>query len=189
MDLHTQFRLAHTELRKFNDAISQEIEDFNKLASQLEDNQFIRRMKVRIVFSSIEAQISHMKSSAKAFAIGKENLFTEDEYLELLDQRKKSDGRIVEYRPSLKENLKIAFRALAKSIENEYHVDLGTARAKRFFCAADIRNRITHPKSAKDWIVKQSDIAVINDAWIWFGEHLVEVIKISETEPVVRVND
>lgn len=47
--------------------------------------------------------------------------------------------------------------------------------------AAEVRNRIAHPKGARDWNVSESDVELIDDAWIWFGEHLVEVIKIHET--------
>ena len=183
MNPHTKFLLVCAEIRDFIKATGEEIEELNKLLKELEDNQFTRRMRVRVIFSSIEAHISHLKSSALAFAMEKEDVFTEDEHLELNDQRKKSDGRIIENRPTLKENLKIAFRALAKSIENGYEIDFGNERARRFFKAADVRNRITHPKSARDWDVSESDLELINGAWIWFGEHLVEVSKYNEVEP------
>lgn len=178
MDRHTHFRLLGTELREFLDMTNKELAEFNALSDSLDDDQFTRRMRVRVVFSSIEAHISHLKASSLAFSLSDERMFTPEEELELRDQRRTSNGRIVDNRPSLKENIKIAFKAFAKATGTGYIVNYGTKEAVDFFRAADIRNRITHPKSAKDWVLSEEDVDLINKAWIWFGQNLVEVGKI-----------
>ncbi len=178
MDKQTHLRLLGTELREFLDVTNKEIADFNALADKLDDDQFTRRLRVRVVFSSIEAHISHLKASSMAFSLTEEEMFSAKEQFELLDQRLTSTGKIVENRPSLKENIKIAFKAFSKATSSGYIVDYGTTDAQRFFLAAEIRNRITHPKSAKDWSLSEEDIEQINAAWIWFGQHLANVGKL-----------
>ena len=178
MDTHTHFRLLATELREFLDVTNKEIADFNALSDKLDDNQFTRRMRVRVVFSSIEAHISHMKASSLAFSLSDENTFTTKEQLALRDQRQTSTGKIVENRLPLKENIKIAFKAFSKATRSGYTIDYGSTDAQRFFQAAEVRNRITHPKSASDWLLSEEDIELINEAWTWFGQHLVDVSKV-----------
>jgi hypothetical protein len=77
----------------------------------------------------------------------------------------------------LKDNLKLAFKLFARSQGREHQIDYQTSGGIAFTSAIKIRDRLTHPKDSKDWIIREQDAKMLLTAWTWFGEHLVEASR------------
>ena len=137
-------------------------------------------MKARVVFACIEAHVFHLKGSAHTFSLPQDGLFDEEELEKLQDFRRDKGGNIWKLKMSLKDNIRFAFGAFARASGKDYNVDFGNKPAADFLKAVAIRDRITHPKSASDWKISDSESRLIDEAWHWFGRHLVEVSKTTE---------
>ena len=181
MDKTTLFQLQFADLRDFLGSINGEVEQYNALAKAAGDTPFQRRLCVRTTFSCIEAHLSHLKASALALTTDQDGLFSEDEKLALQDQEKRvsKSGQItlIPARLTMKENIKLAFSAFSRVAETRHVVDLGNQGAVHFFEAVKVRDRVVHPKSARDWKVSDAEMELVRLAWIWFGRHLVAVSK------------
>ncbi len=178
MNQHTRFKLEMSQLRDFIDETKKEVEEFNRITAEnnLEDSQFLRRMKTRVIFSSIEAYATLMKQSALSLTIDQQDIFSEDEILKLKDLRINQEGKEVTAYQPLKGNLKLAFDAYNRAVHEEgYKADFGSERGKEFLQAVKIRNRIMHPKSKSDWQTDENESELVDKAWVWFGEHLATV--------------
>ncbi|WP_044891837.1 hypothetical protein [Opitutus terrae] len=177
MDRLTLLRLNFAELSELLDMTRSEIASFNDLAAREKDTDFLRRLKVRVVFSCIEAHVFHLKSAA--CALSEPGDFSDADKLELQDLRLAQAGFQKAKRP-LKENIKLAFRAYGRVCGKSYKVDFSGEEGARFLAAVEIRDRVTHPKSPRDWRVSASDHRLVDDAWHWFGKHLVAVSSLDE---------
>jgi hypothetical protein len=175
MDRFIHFQLRFSELRDFLDLTIEELENFNDLAKREPETAFMRRLRIRVVFSCVEAHIFHLKSTAYACSVVDDRLFTQEQLLELQDLRRTPNGGLQKAKIPLKENMQLAFSAASRVFDKEYKIDFGTKEASIFFQAVAIRDRITHPKSNKDWEVSEADSRLVEQAWNWFGHHLVKV--------------
>lgn len=163
-------------LRGFMESIGSEISEFNELVKSTE-SPVLRRIRCRIVFSCIESYISHLKQSALLLTPEDAGFFSPEERLALADlEAHVTDKGVVLTRKAkigLKPNLRLAFRAFAKSHGEEYDIDFGDSGGHAFIRAVKIRDRLTHPKSKEDLQVSVEEDKTVTAAWIWFGEHLV----------------
>jgi hypothetical protein len=165
------------QLREFLDLTKGEMNSFNEVAAREGETPFMRRTKVRIVFSCVEALVFHLKSSSLALTADNPGLFTNEESLELQDLRPDKKGGVRKAKIALKDSIKMAFSSFGKAMGKAYTIDFGTEEGARFISAIEIRDRITHPKCPSSWDVSESDTKIVDEAWLWFGRHLVAVSK------------
>ena len=175
MDDHTRFRLEYSRYRDLLFLIRKELEDMRALLAKEPDTQFMRRLKVRVLFACIEGFISHLKGTSQTFAIGNEGVFTVEETLFLRDQMAGKDGNPVKAKITLRENIKRSFALFAKATGTAYEIDFGSEASRGFLSGIIIRDRITHAKDAQSWQITDSDAETIEKAWNWFGDHLISV--------------
>lgn len=185
MDARTLSQLRFSELRDFIDEIQNELNRFNELVKDKPETAFTRRLKVRVMFSLLEAHVAHLKGVAQTIFEARGETLDEEKELLLQDlqRRKMPDGkiRIVGAKLSLKENSKLAFWAFGKAVGVEHNVDFGGAGGQAFLAAIELRDRVVHPKSSTDWRVSEKEAELCDKAWHWFGENLVVY-----TKPFVR---
>lgn len=167
-----------SELKDFLNLTAEELDSYNSFAKDQEETPFMRRTKIRIVFSCIEAHVFHLKSTAYTIAQSEPDLFSEEILLKLQDLRKNSRRGFEKAKIPLKENIKLAFSSFAKAAEREYDISFGDRGGQRFLQAVEVRNRITHPKRPSDWRISDEDDSLVDEAWHWFGKHLVAVSEI-----------
>lgn len=179
MNPYVQFCLRTASLSDFMKEITEELRLFNELVKDQSDTPFGRRMMVRMIFSIIEANISHLKGSALVFAENPEKTFARKTLLALQDQReRKNDAgkiEVVAARLTMKENIKLAFDTFAQAHGATSGVDFNSAGWSAFLKAVAVRDKVTHPKSGSDWKLSDADVELAKGAWIWFGKNLVEV--------------
>ena len=179
MDAHINFRLNTASLSDFMKEIQDELRLFNDLVEGKPDTPFGKRMMVRVIFSVIDANVSHMKGSALAFAQHPEKVFQKKTLLALRDlrERKKNNGELelVSARLTVKENIKLAFDAFAQANGATSAVKFNSPEWNDFLKAVSIRDRVTHPKSGADWKLSDADVQLAKNAWLWFGKKMVEV--------------
>lgn len=175
-----EFQKEEERLRSLQNLIGNELTSFNKtFGGESDSTEFARRCLCRTIFSMIEGQISFLKASALLFSVNHENCFSEQEILALQDRDSfVTDNGTVATRPAkirLKDNLKLAFRLYGRSRGEEYKINYQTPGGMAFTIAIGIRDRLSHPKDSKDWIIGKDKAKLILEAWSWFGEHLVKV--------------
>jgi hypothetical protein len=176
------FQTEVNRLRALHDLIVDEVTSYNEVfGGESGSTDFARRCLYRTIFSTIEAYISHLKASALLFTIDQPNFFTESERLALRDLEpfvnEKGDVGTRPARIRLKDNLKLAFKLFARSQGREHQIDYQTSGGIAFTSAIKIRDRLTHPKDSKDWIIREQDAKMLLAAWTWFGEHLVKASR------------
>lgn len=180
MDMQTLFRLELAVLKDFMAEANGEIAAYNKLADMIPDSPFKRRVMVRAIFACIEAYIWHLKQLARAMHPAKPNVLTSEELYEL-DEIKPNRDKRGDFSPaksSFKTRVKQAFHLYAKVLGHHYTLPLDDSSGRNFLASIEIRDRITHPKTAHDWQVSDHEVQQVTQAWIWFGERLVEITKL-----------
>jgi hypothetical protein len=180
--MHTEFNERVGDLMRLMRSAQQELDGLNSfLDASKADCQFTRRTMVRTIFACIEAYVSHLKQSTLLFSTDQPNLFQPVEILALRDEESfiADNGKLGTRgtRIRFRTNLQLAFSSFARASGREYSLNFGDARGARFIEAVTVRDRITHPKSADAWEVSESEVALVQDAWCWFGEHLVAVSR------------
>lgn len=176
------FNNESARLRTLQDLIRGELASYNKtFGGDTEETDFSRRCLYRTIFSAVEAYISVLKSSALLFTIDRPNFFSEAEVLALQDLEPFiMDKGEVGTRPArirLKDNLRLAFRLFGRSQDRHFEIDYSTPGGIAFTSAIKIRDRLTHPKDPKDWMIDENGAKLVLDAWNWFGVHLADVIR------------
>jgi hypothetical protein len=183
MDSETIFKLRYSELRDMMDLIKEELRLFNDYAKDAPESEFLRRLKIRILFGCVEANVAHLKASALLMADNPESLFSRKDMLALQDLEERTDKtgkvEIRSARLTLKENIKLAFRAFGTATKTSFEIDFGSEGGATFLKAIPIRDRIVHPKAAPDWRVTPEDLNTADRAWVWFGEALVRVSNLA----------
>ncbi len=108
--------------------------------------------------------------------------FTPEEILALKDQKscinENGKVKIIPAKISLKANIQLSIHAFAKAIEVDYEFNFGNEEGETFLEAVRIRNRIAHPKSAKCWVISDTEERMVLSSWIWFSQHLSKVSSI-----------
>ena len=182
-----EFQRRAADLEQLSDTLKAEIASVNRMVKVTDlDDGFKIRTQVRTIFSCIEAYVSHLKQSALLFSLPEEAAFSHAEALALQEQESfvKDDGTIGFRRMKLglKVNIRLAFSSYARACDREYKIDFGGQGGQDFLKAVKIRDQIMHPKSSASLNLNESDAELAIRAWCWFGEHLVAVSKIDESE-------
>lgn len=177
-----EFHREGDRLKALQALIGSEIKAFNEtFGTGKELSDFGRRCLYRTIFSSIEAYISHLKSSALLFTIDRPDVFSEAERFALRDLEHFVDNKGMvgtrSARIRLKDNLRLAFRLFGRAMEKDYQVGFDSPGGISFTSAIKVRDRLTHPKDPRDWQIGEAEAKMVIDAWKWFGEHLVEVSR------------
>ncbi|MBD3649664.1 MAG: hypothetical protein HUJ31_19900 [Pseudomonadales bacterium] len=145
-----------------------------------DDSQTNRRALVHAVSAYIEGSASGLRQSTLETDDDLHVLTEGDRYM-LLDRGYRLDdrGNVLEsntYQP-FKNTLLFTFVSFAKVFGLKYKVDLSTsgwAAMRRF---VELRNRMTHPKSAADLECSYDDITDTRDAFEWFHNVIVDISK------------
>ena len=140
------------------------------------DDQFYRRAFVRALFAFIEADVwgrktislyLNEKSDSKILSVEEASIAGES--MAVLNE----DGSVRTTEPRLHflANLRFSFRAFARTFHIEdfgLSVDDGGWASLRN--AVKVRDRLMHPKGAKDFMVSEAEIEVCRDALIWYDK-------------------
>lgn len=169
-------KMSTKDILKPSEKMIKEMDKERKKCKDLVDrepeSEEIRRIVIRSLFSIIEGMCYRMK--VNAFLIGRlrEIEFTKEELAMINEEtyylNEKGEARIRDFFPSLKSNLRFAFKILAKVFKSDFELVIENAGFENFQKAIDIRNRITHPKGIKDLDISQNDFNNVLRAYGWF---------------------
>ena len=124
-------------------------------------HEYLRRVYVRTLFATIEADVFQRKQLA-LLGHGKTHTFDSSELAVLreLQFNVQHSGEIVEspkYIP-LPANYRLSFKLAAKVIGSRFQLDCSRQEWQDFVYCVGVRNRITHPKTAQDIVVTVQDL-------------------------------
>lgn len=131
---------------------------------------FYRRVYVRCVFATIEADVFQRKRLALS-GHGKSYTYSEDELAVLREVQysARQNGTIkkVDKFIPLPTNYRLSYRLAAKVIKSPFVLDCSGKEWQAFLQAIQIRHRITHPKTGSDIIVSKEDAELVADVSDW----------------------
>ncbi|MDQ1611481.1 MAG: hypothetical protein QOG00_1412 [Pyrinomonadaceae bacterium] len=179
--------------------MNEEIDDFERMISSLigdikislryltevEANQFWRRTYIRTVFAFIEALIFHIKrvllrvydAGIVEFSPEELAMLREESY----DLSDKGDVVTQQKFIPLTKNLKFICKAYVRYTKSNYTLKVDDSGWDSFKKSIDIRNRLTHPKSASDLDVSDDDIKVVERADNWFKEVTRALLELKDS--------
>ena len=149
-------------------------------------HEFWGRTGVRMLFANMEAIIYNMKLVAVkvqghqgvAFTVGEMLLLYEQSYSmrENGNVIMKEGGAKTEFRA----NLKFAVSAFARALRSEHVVDYGGAGWARLDRAVTLRDRLTHPKTASQFMIEVNEFEDAQAGYDWFLEQVNLIIDNSD---------
>jgi hypothetical protein len=173
-------------IRKFRDLIDPVVQ-FSLDAGEAEENvdandtQYNRRALVRALFAMIEGTVYFLKQTILSANSGKKNVLTPADLILLQDAIADIDSQGHPcLRPRyirLKENLRFVSHIISNLYGVNMDLGLGSAAWQHFDQAISIRNRITHPKDPREFLVSHSDIQIIREVSSWFSTLTVHTIE------------
>jgi hypothetical protein len=176
-------------------AFGSDLNELNKVREHLGDSGFVARVFVRTIFSVFDGYAWYLKQRALEGAPNAGIEFGPDE-LEMIHERRVktlASGEKTEV-PNIiqtKENLKFAIRIYARERGAEPPL-VDNALPSEFRVVAEVRNRITHPKSAADFNVTQSEGVAVARLLEWFMRLVSwagEQEQTSISEATKRINE
>jgi len=78
----------------------------------------------------------------------------------------KANGKPRPY-PQFHEGIKLTFKVMSKVARNGFQLDCSVKEWAEFIEATKIRNRLMHPKTAKDLNVSDAELALVANATAW----------------------
>lgn len=142
------------------------------------DTQSARRDLVRTLFAAIDGTVWAFRETVVDAASSTYGLTPEEEAVlsETAFNVSKSgkitaQAKFVPQRALIKLVTRIALR-----ISRETLVDFSEAEWSKHKSATDVRNRITHPKSASDLYLSETDVQDSLDAFFWLFARLTDVM-------------
>jgi hypothetical protein len=144
-------------------------------------NQFWRRMMVKNSFAWFEGTIYGIKKLAihqferkeVRFSLAELAMLREEKY-ELDSQTSEAVAKATNY-AKFRQNLRFAFRCLAKSCEATFALDEGMMPQLKQF--EDVRNRLTHPKKVKDLEVSNGELEICIRVHHWFSQETSRLFR------------
>ena len=141
-------------------------------ALQHEDSQTNRRNFVRAAFAFVEGFLSIMKYGALAeHEAGRCKLTRGEVALILEEGYEVTEDGTVRTRPVFvpaKANVRFAFEVFSRAHGVTACPDYSDQGWQSFQQALQVRNRITHPKASGDLNISDGDLAVVEEAHLWF---------------------
>jgi hypothetical protein len=145
-----------------------------------DDNQANRRDFVRSTFAAVEGWLWDFRQRAQSvlkevrdFSPAEQAAFAETSFTI------SSNGTLIEQTRYY--SMTTMFRFIVRLAEEEFDnplVDFGSNDWQAFNRAAEIRNRITHPKDINDFNLSESDIETVRSSSIWL---LTTIAELRET--------
>lgn len=174
------------KLRNIIDPIIKLAEDAAAAEKYLDerDNQFARRAYIRSTFAFLEATVWLLKkvcvtilvqpgNSAKRLSLAEYALLQDQTY----ELRNNGEPSVQTKHLRLRDNLRFTFNVFNWISGSKIDPGVGTRSWDAFMRAVAIRNRITHPKSADDMIIADSEIQTCKEVLSWFNEMVAASIK------------
>jgi hypothetical protein len=185
--------IIRMKLRDIIDPIIKLAEDAAAAEKYLDecDNQFARRAYIRSLFAFLEATVWLLKkvcvrilvqpgSGPKRLSLAECALLQDQTY----ELRNNGEPSVRTKNLRLRDNLRFTFKIFNRISGSKIDPGVGTRSWDAFMRAVAIRNRITHPKSASDMIIADSEIQTCKEVLSWFNrmvaasiEELVEASK------------
>ena len=140
--------------------------------------QPLRRMFVRAYWSMIEGEVFCTKQFAlRACELGCKSLSTE-EHVFLSESRvivgEKGAASLKHVHIDALSNLKQTLKIAASKFDLDWAPDFSTQGWEKLALSLELRHRITHPKTAAELIVSESELDIHKDAFAWFLESFNE---------------
>jgi hypothetical protein len=144
-------------------------------------NQPLRRIFARSTFAMIEASCAFLRGVIVSEFDKNPGVFTFLEEVALREQMPRlEDGSIQEVKARFRtvELILFTLNMVARFAE-ENAIDHKSKEWSNFKSALNLRNRLTHPHIASDWIVSDGEYRSLLDAAVWYRQtvgHLLEEI-------------
>ncbi len=152
-------------------AFGADLRELNKVRDKLGDSPFVARVFVRTIFSIFDGYAWYLKQRALEGAATAGVEFTPQELEIIHEERVKTlqsgETKTVPSIVQTKENLKFAIRAYARVRRTEAPLP-NNALPAEFHAVSDVRNRITHPKSAADFDISKAEANALGRLLEWF---------------------
>ena len=151
--------------------------------SQLDTGReaFWRRMTYRTVFASIEALARFLRQTALLFTEQGEDPFSAAERLALAEVTYEvgPDGRVGEKPTKIRtlDGICLSLDAIARSAGVAYRVDKSGGKWRSLCSAVKVRDRLTHPKSAQDFVVTDQEMKHLHSGWRWYMDELRKAVR------------
>lgn len=145
-------------------------------ALEKEDNQFTRRAYIRSLFAMIEGSVWALKQIILQVPTreGQVKKLSVAEYALLSDKtyELKSNGKPKEQTKFFKlpDNFRFTFGLVEKYFKADLNIGIGTVAWDNFLEAQVIRNRITHPKTTKEFEISDNELQTCKKTLSWFNE-------------------
>jgi hypothetical protein len=139
-------------------------------SANVDDIQYRLRAFVRALMSYVEGTIHQMRLVALSTE-SKVKLSIGEEYvLRGLTVNLHDNGEVQVrggfYPSGLERSIRLAFRVFALAIENKYKPDYGGKGWQSFQQLIKVRNRITHPMIAEEFLISGDEATAIKEAYI-----------------------
>jgi len=176
-----KFQVATRKFCKFVKGLKSDTDLFRQMSSY-PINHTMRRAYVRAVFSLVDGIISIIKKELLTeYDIGNDNTVTKRE-LHILKSKirvQNKVGIVTERRffAPLAENVKVTITLFAYFSLVEHYLDEDSRGWKGFIEAINIRNRITHPKSAEALVISDQDLRIVDAAQAWFIRNIALIYQ------------
>ena len=148
------------------------------------DQEFWRRIYIRALFATIEADIFQRKQLA-LMGHGDTYVFSTAELTVLreLQYNVQNNGAINESAKfvPLAANYRLSFKLAAKVIGSQFELDCSGRPWQDFLDCIQIRNRITHPKTGDDIVVTKADAELAKSVADWWAPNMPAFLRAAIT--------
>ena len=172
-------------LRELREPLIIILQDAAEAEVYLDDNlgsQFARRTYIRSIFAAIEGTLWLLKTACLAGKSSKGvRVFNPAEFALLKEESYdlKSNGEVKVSSKFLKlpDNIKFVFKYINKRVTVATDIGVGGKHWEEFLLALEVRNRITHPKNASAFTIKDEEIELCRRTSHWFNDISYGAIK------------
>jgi hypothetical protein len=170
------FQITVELLRKDVALCQQELE-----AAKVEDIQYRLRAFIRVLMAFIEGTIHQMRLVALSTG-SKAKLSTGEEFLlrgMTANLRDNGEVQVREgfYPSGIDRNIKLAFRVFVQAIESKHKPDYGGKGWQCLQQLIEIRNRISHPMTAEEFLISGDEATAIKEAYVWFMDTCAKLTR------------
>jgi hypothetical protein len=166
-----EFRAALDEYRALLRELVDEFIEWLRVLG-VDGNQRHRRAMVRSYFALVEGTIHRMKQFAllghhlTGFALPCSDVVALEERSYAIDE--KGDVGYRDQFVPLAYNIRFTAKVVSRALQQPFEFHYGDEGWQAFRRSIEIRNRLTHPKTAADTMVSDDDIETIKVSSIWF---------------------
>lgn len=131
-------------------------------------NQIWSRSFIRSSFAWVEGVIFQMRKICLFLAVVLKMDLSKEEKEALMQSYgvPNEKGKKRRY-PQFHEGVKFAFKMMSKVSRNGFELNCSGKEWQEFIAATEIRDRLMHPKTAKDLIINDVELALVANATAW----------------------